>query len=103
MSEVWQGPGWWQASDGKWYPMQGQPYHAAPPPTCPSGHRNSVSSRFCAQCGASIAANHAPDGRLPAVWGGRNLHSLVRSAMSSSNSATISSVNVGRVSAMAAR
>jgi uncharacterized RDD family membrane protein YckC len=28
MSEVSQGPGWWQASDGKWYPPQSQ----TPPP-----------------------------------------------------------------------
>jgi uncharacterized RDD family membrane protein YckC len=25
MSDVSQGPGWWQASDGKWYPPQSQP------------------------------------------------------------------------------
>lgn len=28
MSETAQGPGWWQASDGKWYPPQNLP----PPP-----------------------------------------------------------------------
>jgi len=30
VSEQSQGPGWWQASDGRWYPPQSQP--AAPPP-----------------------------------------------------------------------
>lgn len=25
MSDVSQGPGWWQSSDGKWYPPQGAP------------------------------------------------------------------------------
>lgn len=25
MSDFWQGPGWWLASDGKWYPADGQP------------------------------------------------------------------------------
>ncbi len=25
MSDVWQGPGWWLASDGKWYPAEAQP------------------------------------------------------------------------------
>ncbi len=25
MSDVWQGPGWWLASDGKWYPADAQP------------------------------------------------------------------------------
>lgn len=29
MSDTAQGPGWWQASDGKWYPPQGQAF--APP------------------------------------------------------------------------
>lgn len=32
MSDAPQGPGWWQASDGKWYPPQPA---AAPPPTAP--------------------------------------------------------------------
>ena len=31
MSEVSQGPGWWQASDGRWYPPEQHP--AAAPPT----------------------------------------------------------------------
>jgi len=35
MSEQWQGPGWWQASDGKWYPPESAP--AATPPTPPAG------------------------------------------------------------------
>ena len=25
MSDVWQGPGWWLASDGKWYPAEAEP------------------------------------------------------------------------------
>ena len=25
MSDVWQGPGWWLASDGKWYPADAEP------------------------------------------------------------------------------
>ena len=33
MSDVSQGPGWWQASDGKWYPPeQAQTAQAVPPP-----------------------------------------------------------------------
>ena len=32
MSDTSQGPGWWQASDGKWYPPQQQPGYWAPPP-----------------------------------------------------------------------
>ncbi len=33
MSDVSQGPGWWQASDGKWYAPQQQPGPMAPSPT----------------------------------------------------------------------
>ncbi len=34
MSDVSQGPGWWQASDGKWYrPEQHPSYWSSPPPT----------------------------------------------------------------------
>jgi len=37
MSDVSQGPGWWQASDGRWYPPQSVPPAApvAPPPPAP--------------------------------------------------------------------
>ncbi len=38
MSDVSQGPGWWIASDGKWYPPEQQPgYAAATPPQSPYG------------------------------------------------------------------
>jgi len=33
VSDVSQGPGWWQASDGKWYPPSAQPGPPAPPPS----------------------------------------------------------------------
>lgn len=35
MSDMQQGPGWWQASDGKWYPPESQP--SASPPQWPAG------------------------------------------------------------------
>lgn len=35
MSSASQGPGWWQASDGNWYPPQQQPGYQAPPPPAP--------------------------------------------------------------------
>lgn len=36
MSDTQQGPDWWQASDGKWYPPEQQPATTAPPaPTGP--------------------------------------------------------------------
>lgn len=42
MSDVPQGPGWWQASDQKWYPPEAfpgapQPSPAGPPPGAPPG------------------------------------------------------------------
>src|SRR5262245_10048365 len=42
MSDSSQGPGWWQASDGKWYPPESHPDHAgqatsADPGADPSG------------------------------------------------------------------
>lgn len=37
MSSASQGPGWWQASDGNWYPpQQGAGYEAPPPPAAPA-------------------------------------------------------------------
>ena len=57
MSDVSNGPGWWQASDGKWYPPEQQqnsqasappPSSAAPPSGSPGGasHRSSSQSSF---------------------------------------------------------
>ncbi|HMQ25051.1 MAG TPA: DUF4190 domain-containing protein [Acidimicrobiales bacterium] len=43
MSDYSQGPGWWQASDGKWYPPQEaaapapQAWATTPPPVSPAG------------------------------------------------------------------
>ncbi|HUI03652.1 MAG TPA: RDD family protein [Acidimicrobiales bacterium] len=35
MSDVSQGPGWWMASDGKWYPPERHPDYVAPAPPPP--------------------------------------------------------------------
>lgn len=35
MSDYSQGPGWWQASDGRWYPPETHPDYVAPPPAAP--------------------------------------------------------------------
>jgi hypothetical protein len=35
MSDSQQGPGWWKASDGKWYPPEQAPATAARPPVTP--------------------------------------------------------------------
>lgn len=37
MSDTSQGPGWWQASDGKWYPPEQQPGYQAPGGGAPAG------------------------------------------------------------------
>jgi amino acid transporter len=42
MTDEPQGPGWWQASDRKWYPPQNRPEPAPPPPTQPAGLSNPV-------------------------------------------------------------
>lgn len=42
MSDVSQGPGWWLASDGKWYPPTATP--AGPPPR-----------RYCRHCGMEVS------------------------------------------------
>ena len=36
MSDVSQGPGWWMASDGKWYPPEQHPDYVAPAPPPPA-------------------------------------------------------------------
>ena len=35
MSDTTQGSGWWQASDGKWYPPETHPAYGSPPPYTP--------------------------------------------------------------------
>jgi hypothetical protein len=35
MSDVSQGPGWWRASDGRWYPPEQHPDYVPPPPAPP--------------------------------------------------------------------
>ena len=38
MSEVPQGPGWWQATDGKWYPPQPAPVYVPVPQPSVNGY-----------------------------------------------------------------
>jgi len=38
MSDFQRGPGWWQASDGKWYPPETHPSRQAPPPPPAAPH-----------------------------------------------------------------
>ncbi len=42
MSDLQQGPGWWQASDGKWYPPTSAPY---PPPTSTPSRQDHKSAK----------------------------------------------------------
>jgi hypothetical protein len=44
MSDVSNGPGWWQASDGKWYPPEQQPNYEAPPAPAAGGASSAPSS-----------------------------------------------------------
>src|ERR1700744_2684170 len=37
MTNAPQGPGWWQSSDGNWYPPEQDPSRTAPPPPAPAG------------------------------------------------------------------
>ena len=70
MSEVAQGPGWWQAADGKWYPPGPQP---APPggpwaetprdtnsPLWQQGWQSpGVPPKYCVTCGNGLVATAA--------------------------------------------
>jgi uncharacterized RDD family membrane protein YckC len=59
MSEMSQGPGWWLASDGKWYPPQLHPSMGPPPPPPPPP------SAFRGSSGAGSAA---PPFSAPGAW-----------------------------------
>lgn len=71
MSEVSQGPGWWLASDGRWYPPEQHPDHqpiATPPPEPPAAPVAPVGS---AGAGWSVPADRpTPPGGLPPAGGG---------------------------------
>lgn len=57
------GPGYWKATDGRWYPPPA-PFSEAPPTAsvshgpgvCPNGHQIAESSKFCTGCGLPRAA-----------------------------------------------
>lgn len=79
MSEVSQGPGWWQASDGKWYPpeaqpgpspgMWGEPARDASPQLWQQGWQSpgaalppfqaGAVAQYCATCGNGLVATAA--------------------------------------------
>ena len=80
MSDVSQGPGWWQAADGKWYPPAPQPQQPPAPPGygapqpayyAPAGPKNDGMSIAALVCG--ISAIHTlflcGIGIVPAILG----------------------------------
>jgi uncharacterized RDD family membrane protein YckC len=69
MSDVSQGPGWWQASDGKWYSPEQAPASQAPAPTPTADPYPSASP-------SGPAAFTSPWGPL-ADWGTRALATLI--------------------------
>lgn len=46
MSDAAQGPGWWQASDARWYPPEQHPDYRPPPPVQPSDDKPSLGEQF---------------------------------------------------------
>ena len=69
MSDVSQGPGWWQAADSKWYPPEQHPdYVAPPPPNVPPPH----GPQYAAAGGSGIAfdAREITPGGLIVLVGG---------------------------------
>jgi hypothetical protein len=61
MSDVSQGPGWWQASDGRWYPPSQQPQQLPPPPAPPPYQVPQVPAQY----GAYPVAYSQPGVALP--------------------------------------
>ena len=56
MSDVWQGPGWWLAPDGKWYPADGGPADVVVDDAAPSAPRPAVE----AEAAPATVAPEAP-------------------------------------------
>jgi hypothetical protein len=53
MSDVSQGPDWWQAADSKWYPPEQHPDHAPAPPPSPTPNMPPPQGRQYAAAGGS--------------------------------------------------
>jgi len=88
MSDVSQGPGWWQASDGKWYsPEQAQGYQAPPAPAAPTGGYQSAAPAGGYQGGQQTGAyqgGQQTGGPGPgglADWGTRVVATLIDSGV----------------------
>ncbi len=73
MSDVWAGPGYWLASDGKWYAPELHPSLVQPPaeatPETPEGAAPEVPTRYAWGNGLSHSPVHSGDpGSGPAGW-----------------------------------
>jgi hypothetical protein len=73
MSDTQQGPGWWQASDGKWYPPETHPSRQAPAsmpppvpgPQIPTGHSVPLSGYSVPPTGPPAYPNAGSPGMPP--------------------------------------
>ncbi len=66
MSNVSQGPGWWMASDQRWYPPESHPSYRPPPPAIPA-----FGSYPGGQSFSPNPSSHAPGGPPLADYGQR--------------------------------
>jgi uncharacterized RDD family membrane protein YckC len=73
MSVTSQGPGWWLASDGKWYPPQLHPSLGPPPPPPPSAVGRSPGTQFASPPVSAAGGWSTPSPGLaaPAPWAGQ--------------------------------
>ena len=66
VSDVWQGPGWWLAPDGKWYPEDGGPTDSARPDTGGAKPAEGGSARIVEPAPPADGAIAAPERPEPA-------------------------------------
>lgn len=74
MSDVQQGPGWWMASDGRWYPPESRPALPPPPPPPPVAATQPITAKGVTGTitfdGRMVTINHSTVmGRLTAGKG----------------------------------
>jgi hypothetical protein len=73
MSDTQQGPGWWQATDGKWYPPETHPARQVPPPVQPPtpGYQAPIAGYSVPPHSYAVPAPGFPGPpTIPPQWGG---------------------------------
>jgi hypothetical protein len=68
-----QGPGWWQASDGNWYPPEQHPSYAPPPPATPVAPQSwsaPAASQYPAPAGYPAPGGQTFGNAQTASWAG---------------------------------